>query len=233
MKPKKEKNMKTKTFVIAGLVAAAVSPAMADEFKPLVDPNSTEIYFTNEESVEFGKKLQAYLAAQDLSNELKAEKTKCISADNYWYDGKCIPKNPCKSKKAADKKYCITVFDKVQVSTGNRAARIVDTYAKNVLKWDGCAELAAPKSKKAGQDYIRCVNPANGDIRVFEFDDISESKNTLADNNYYYAMCISLKGKAEFPKKKEKFVECTNIKKKVCEDTLFGAFKDNKCTIKF
>lgn len=224
--------MKLKSFVVAGVIAAAVSPVRADvsDFKVTVDKDGKVLM--DQDSARLAKALEAYNAALKLSDDIKKERTKCISAGNFWYDGKCVSKNPCTSKNASDKQHCITKFKDVQVATETRAANIVKTYVTNILKWDGCAEIVVPKSKAIGQDYIRCVN-TDGNIRVFEFDDMSESNNRLADSNYAYAMCLALGGTATFPKSGATSLICNKVNKQTCEDKLDGAMKDGKCNIAF
>ncbi len=223
--------MKTKSFVVAGMIAAVCSPVMADlsEFKVKVDKDGQIIM--DADSAKLAQALEKYNNALKLSEEVKAERQKCLSAKNFWYDGYCVSKNPCTSKKTSDKKHCITAFKDVQVASTVRAANIVKNYAINVLKWEGCANLKVPKSKGMGQDYVECINPADGNIRVFEFDDMSESSNLLAENNYAYAMCVALKGKAAFPKKNSHEVVCSGISKQNCENSLNGYFESNKCTV--
>ncbi len=224
--------MKTKSFVVAGMIAAVCSPVMADDlsdFKVKVGKDGDVII--DADSTKFVKMLEAYNKALKLSEEIKAERQKCLSDDNFWYDGYCVSKNPCTGKRAKDKNHCVKLFKYVQVATTVRAANIVKNYAINVLKWEGCANLKVPKSKAFGQDYIECINPADGNVRVFEFDDMSESSNLLADNNYAYAMCIALKGKAAFPKKDAHQVICSGVNKQTCENRLNGSFKSNKCRI--
>lgn len=220
--------MKIKSFIIAGLVVAFVSPVMADDdgFKVTVSKDGDII--TDGDSARLVKLLEQYNNAQKLSDEIRAARQSCLSHRGTWYDGYCISQNPCKSEKDSDEKHCVKDFKNVQVATNIRAARIVKTYVQNVLKWEGCAEMKIPKSKATGQDYITCQN-TDGDIRVFEFDDMSESVNLLADNNYAYAMCIAFNGKATFPKKKAHEVICKEIDASICEDKLNGAFELNEC----
>lgn len=224
--------MKIKSFVVAGLVVASVSPVMAgdlDDFKVTVDKNNGNIII-DPDSAKMIDALKKYEAAQKMSEEIKAQRQKCLSAGNFWIDGNCISKNPCTSSKASDQKYCVKAFKDVQVATEVRAANIMKTYVVNVLKWEGCAEMRVPKSAAFGQDYIYCKGP-DGDFRMFEFDDMSESVNVLADNNYAYGMCIALKGKMTFPKKDARTVTCTGISKANCENKLNGAFESNKCKV--
>lgn len=224
--------MKVKSFVVAGMIAAAISPAISAELNSRVDKNTGEIIFEDADSAKMIKMLNEYNAKLKLSEEIKAKRTRCLSNKDIWFDGNCISKNPCTSTNANDKKHCVKYFDKVQVATNTRAAYIVKTYAKNILKWEGCANLKVPKSKAAGQDYIMCTNPANGDVRMFEFDDMSESNNRLAASNDAFAMCLSLGGKAVFPKSGAEELTCSNVTKQKCY-VLNGSFASNKCTIAF
>lgn len=223
--------MKIKSLVVAGVIAAVGSPVMAavSDFKVEVSKDGQIIM--DADSAALAKALEAYNSALKLSEEVKAERQKCLSGGNFWYDGYCVSKNPCKGKKATDKKHCVTAFKNVQVASNVRAANIVKTYAKNVLKWEGCANLKVPKSKATGQDFIECMNPADGDVRVFEFDDMSETSNLLGDNNYAYAMCVALKGKATFPKRDAHEVVCSGISKQNCENELNGNFESSKCKV--
>lgn len=226
--------MKIKQFVITGLIAIAMSPAFAadfENFKITVDKDGTILM--DEDSAKLAKALEQYNASLKLSEDIRAERTKCKSNDGTWFDGYCISKNPCTSKKATDKKHCIKHFEDIQVATNTRAAYIVQTYVKNILKWEGCAELKIPKSSVMGQDYIQCINPADGNVRMFEFDDISESDNRVADRDYAYAMCLALGGKASGLTGDSKNVTCSKITKKTCEDKLNGKFESNKCKIAF
>lgn len=225
--------MKVKSFIAAGMIAAVVSPVMADgdEFKVSVDKDGKILM--DADSAKFAQMLEKYNNALKLSGEIQKTRAQCISKKDFWYDGKCVPKNPCTSKDAADKKFCVTAFKNVQVATPEDGGRIVMAYVKNVMKWEGCAGgLKVPKSKASGQDYIECINPADGEPRVFEFDDLSETSNKLASSNRAYGMCIALKGKAAFPKRNATEVVCSGISAKVCEDSLWGAFESGKCTVK-
>lgn len=162
----------------------------------------------------------------------KVRKEECEKGNGYFVKEeeafRCIPSNPCTSKDAADKKYCVKVFKDVQVGMESKGALVVKHYVKNVLKWSTCADMVVPKSKALGQDYISCRNPENGEPRVFEFDDLSETNNVLAANNYAYGLCIAHGGKATFPKKDADTVECTKLKKAACEE-IGGLFSANIC----
>lgn len=223
--------MKVKSFIIAGLIAATASPAFADDFKTDVNKTTGEITFLNDESAQLAAQFEQYLATRQLSEEIEAQRRKCKSKRGHWFDGYCISKNPCTSKDDADQKYCIKTFKKVQVAKNTHAADIVNTYAKKVLKWNGCYNLSIPKSKAAGQDYILCVNPADEDVRMFEFDDMSEKTASLALSNYTWAMCQALGGKSTFPKKGVSEVICAGITETECDTKLNGAFEKNACTV--
>lgn len=225
--------MKAKSFVVAGLIAGALSPAFADvtDFKVTVDKDTGKVLM-DEDSAALAVALKKLQDAEKLSADIQKAKQQCTSKNDFWYEGNCISKNPCTSKKEADKKYCVTAFKKVQVASEQDGANIVKAYVKNVLKWEGCAGgIKIPKSKAMGQDYITCQSPT-GEPRVFEFDDLSESSNKLAVSNRAYGLCIAYKGKMTFPKSGADQVVCNGISKKICEDTLFGSFESNKCVVR-
>jgi hypothetical protein len=243
----KEKNMKVKKLIIIGMMAAVLAPlgAMADglDLTTTKDADGNLVFQSSETN-------EAYKAFTEMrtQNEAKAkqdeekekQRLKCINSmdergntTHRWLlvdEGVCISKNPCTSKVASEKKYCNDTFKKVQVMTPNTAANIVLAYAKNTLKWNSCVDLQVPKKgAKSGQDYLECTNPENGDFRMFEFDDVSESKAVLARNNEIYALCIAGGGKTAFPKKREERVECTGVTEQYCTETIGGGFAGGKC----
>ncbi len=216
--------MKVKSFVVAGLVAAAIAPAYAQDCAEAAK-NGAIFVFCGDNAIARAKEL-----AQDVSKN--AKQMTCLAGGSAWYNDKCYSISNC-SKDAN----CVTAFEDIQVSSGRIAADLVTTYVQNVLGWNGCAGgLEIPKSKALGDDFIMCKRrtSADSEVRIFQFDDMSESVNSLAAKDYARGKCFAIGGKVSKVNEKgaNAHVVCTGVDAEVCKTAVSGTASGKNCQIK-
>lgn len=131
-----------------------------------------------------------------------ANEQACNNSVKTIWDAKdqvCVPKDPCHSKLYKNNnRYCNTVFSRTQVGDVETAQRLINLYVQAALNSKGHCKEFLPvngdgEPKHVGDDYIGCVT-REGAFVSFQFDDVSERFNKVADGNYYRAACEVLGG---------------------------------------
>jgi hypothetical protein len=121
------------------------------------------------------------------------DKIKCLANSDkaFWIESKgaCIPLNPCGNSRFSA--YCVRAFANIQVGNASQAIQLAEKYAE-YNEGINCKVVNAPKSKLTGQDFIVCIG--EDDYLQFEFDDVSETDNTVAELGYQEGLCIAYGG---------------------------------------